>query len=101
VLVQPHIQHGKYLPSYVSPPSVYYKRTEVIRVIIPLFGMTVGYPLQEGSMKPRLPFEHIYHEEVYEQNPEKMKQELRSYNEVIREYYRERTQGVRADTWTE
>jgi FMN reductase (NADPH) len=63
--------------------------------------MTVGYPLQEGSMKPRLPFEHIYHEEVYEQNPEKMKQELRSYNEVIREYYRERTQGVRADTWTE
>ncbi|UOY93139.1 oxygen-insensitive NADPH nitroreductase [Ectobacillus sp. JY-23] len=70
------------------------------KCVIPLFGMTVGYPLEEGSVKPRLPFQHVYHEEAYKQDREKMKQELRSYNEVISQYYSERTEGARADTWT-
>jgi FMN reductase (NADPH) len=68
--------------------------------VIPLFGMTVGYPLQEGSVKPRLPFEQVYHEEEYSQDIAQFKEQLASYNEVISKYYVERTAGKRSDTWT-
>ncbi|MCP8970440.1 oxygen-insensitive NADPH nitroreductase [Ectobacillus ponti] len=68
--------------------------------VIPLFGLTVGYPLQEGSVKPRLPLAHIYHEDSYHSDTEQLQLQLAEYNEVIRQYYEERTNGERRDTWT-
>ncbi|MFP7295604.1 oxygen-insensitive NADPH nitroreductase [Neobacillus niacini] len=69
--------------------------------VIPLFGMTVGYPSKINDKKPRLPFEHIYHEEEYEQDKEVYLCQLQDYNQVISNYYEERTNGKRKDTWTE
>ncbi|WP_379967980.1 oxygen-insensitive NADPH nitroreductase [Ectobacillus sp. sgz5001026] len=68
--------------------------------VVPLFGLTVGYPLHEGSVKPRLPFEEIYHEDGYQDNLEKTKESLTKYNQVIKDYYIKRTGGKRSDTWT-
>jgi len=68
--------------------------------VIPLFGLVVGYPDQETGKKPRLPFEHIYHENVYEKDLNKYKLELEQYNETVSSYYKERTTGKRSDTWT-
>jgi FMN reductase (NADPH) len=68
--------------------------------VLPLFAMTIGYPLHESGKKPRLPFEHIYHEEEYEQDENRFKEQLQQYNDIIKEYYIERTGGIRNDTWT-
>lgn len=68
--------------------------------VIPLFGLTVGVPESEGSQKPRLPFENVYHEETYTQSEDKLISQLHEYNETVAEYYRERTDGKRSDTWT-
>ncbi|WP_282155044.1 oxygen-insensitive NADPH nitroreductase [Cytobacillus gottheilii] len=68
--------------------------------VIPLFGMTVGYPQKENEQKPRLPFEHIYHENEYNQDTEAYKKQLSLYDEIISEYYQERTDGKRSDTWS-
>ncbi|WP_449536863.1 oxygen-insensitive NADPH nitroreductase [Ferdinandcohnia sp. Marseille-Q9671] len=68
--------------------------------VIPLFGVAVGYPAQMPDKKPRLPLEHVYHEEQYEQDTKKYKQGLKQYNETISEYYTKRTNGKRSDTWT-
>ena len=68
--------------------------------VIPLFGMAVGYPDQDTDVKPRMPFEHIYHENTYEQDREKYEAELDDYNRQISEYYHKRTNGARSDTWT-
>jgi FMN reductase (NADPH) len=68
--------------------------------VVPLFGMTVGRPLHESSKKPRLPFQHVYHEEEYNQNQERLQEQLREYNDTIQAYYTERTGGERSDTWT-
>jgi FMN reductase (NADPH) len=67
---------------------------------IPLFGLAVGYPAQDTGVKPRLPLENVYHEEVYQQNDKVFKEQLEEYNETISAYYHERTQGKRSDTWT-
>ena len=68
--------------------------------VLPLFGIVVGYPEKITDKKPRLPLEHVYHENEYEQNEEKYREQLKEYNEVISNYYHERTKGARTDTWT-
>lgn len=67
--------------------------------VIPLFGLAVGYPKKITDKKPRLPLSHVYHEEQY--NTDHYEEELTSYNNVISNYYMERTAGKRTDTWTE
>ncbi|QFT91007.1 FMN reductase (NADPH) [Bacillus sp. THAF10] len=67
---------------------------------IPLFGLAVGYPAQDTAIKPRLPYQHIYHEESYQADETTYKKQLEEYNQTISAYYHERTQGKRADTWS-
>lgn len=69
--------------------------------VIPLFGLAIGYPMKVSGQKPRLPLKHVYHENTYDDNEEKYIEELKEYNEVIKKYYLERTNGKRNDTWTE
>ncbi|WP_066316484.1 oxygen-insensitive NADPH nitroreductase [Bacillus sp. FJAT-29814] len=69
--------------------------------VIPLFGLAVGYPTKITGQKPRLPFEHIYHEDEYQQDQEVYLQQLQNYDQIISSYYMERTGGKRADRWTE
>ena len=69
--------------------------------VIPFFGMAVGYPEKRVDQKPRLPLSHIYHENEYEQDVLKYKSQLEEYNEIVSQYYNERTGGIRKDSWTE
>lgn len=69
--------------------------------VIPLFGMAIGYPTKITEQKPRLPFEHIYHEEVYQQDKNMYLEQLREYDELISNYYDTRTNGKRKDRWSE
>jgi FMN reductase (NADPH) len=69
--------------------------------VIPLFGMAIGYPSRTTDLKPRLPFEHIYHEEQYEQDKEVYLKQLQEYDELISSYYEKRTKGARKDRWSE
>jgi FMN reductase (NADPH) len=68
--------------------------------VIPLFGLSVGYPAADSGKKTRLPMEHIYHEDQYEADQEVYMNQLKQYNETISAYYKERTNGKRIDTWT-
>jgi FMN reductase (NADPH) len=69
--------------------------------VIPLFGLAVGVPTKLTDKKPRLPFEHVYHEDEYEQNTEVYVRQLQKYDDLISSYYEERTDGKRKDRWTE
>lgn len=68
--------------------------------VLPLFGLAVGYPAQDTAKKPRLPLKSVYHENEYTQNEDEIRQLLEEYNQGISEYYFERTNGRRNDTWT-
>ncbi|TDM04672.1 oxygen-insensitive NADPH nitroreductase [Macrococcus carouselicus] len=67
--------------------------------VYPLYGMVVGHPADKGSQKERLPFEHIYHENGYDSSD--YQEEIAAYDAAIMAYYRERTDGKRADKWSE
>ncbi len=68
--------------------------------VIPLFGVAVGYPAQQPDKKQRLPLQHIYHEDEYNQDKVAYYQQLNDYDEDISAYYQKRTNGKRKDTWT-
>lgn len=69
--------------------------------VIPLFGLAVGYPAKMTDQKPRLPFEHVYHEDEYEQDMGVYLEQLQEYDQLISTYYEQRTGGKRKDRWTE
>lgn len=69
--------------------------------VIPLFGLAVGVPDEDNDLKPRLPFNHVYHENKYESDKEIIGKELKEYDEVVSRYYHDRTSGKRNDTWSE
>jgi FMN reductase (NADPH) len=69
--------------------------------VIPLFGLAVGHPAADSSVKPRLPLNAVYHEDAYRSDEAGMKAELDRYDETISSYYHERTGGKRSDRWTE
>lgn len=69
--------------------------------VVPLFGLAVGYPTRKPGQKLRLPIENIFQVDGYEQDKEKLKNQLERYNEQISFYYSKRTAGKRKDRWTE
>lgn len=73
---------------------------ELPKGVVPLFGMVAGYPDQSGSKKERLPFEAVYHENTYQPVSE-LKDIIDDYDARISDYYSERSEGVRSDTWSD
>ncbi|MGN9867006.1 oxygen-insensitive NADPH nitroreductase [Bacillus swezeyi] len=74
---------------------------ETPEYVLPLFGLVVGHPANPSAKKPRLPLEHIYHENTYQVNEADIHKHLNAYDETISNYYHNRTNGKRADKWTE
>lgn len=68
--------------------------------VLPLFGIAMGYPSQKPDQKQRLPLEHVYHEDEYQQDQSSYIAQLKEYDEQISKYYEQRTNGERKDTWT-
>lgn len=69
--------------------------------VIPLFGMTIGYPADQSNPKPRLPLHHVYHEGKYNQDVEVYTNQLKEYDETVSSYYDTRTSGQRQDRWSD
>ncbi|HJF66997.1 oxygen-insensitive NADPH nitroreductase [Staphylococcus kloosii] len=68
----------------------------------PLFGMAVGEPADDenGAPKPRLPFEHIFHENQYNSDEQEQRKALEDYDKTVSDYYHKRTNGERNETWS-
>lgn len=69
----------------------------------PLFGMALGIPEdgENGSPKPRLPFENVFHKDRYNQDKETQQKALDKYDQEVSDYYKSRTNGERSETWSE
>ncbi|WP_156290504.1 oxygen-insensitive NADPH nitroreductase [Oceanobacillus salinisoli] len=68
--------------------------------VVPLFGLAVGYPDQEPEIKPRFPLDVVYHENKYTEDVEQRKF-LADFDEELKEYYQNRSENRRIDTWKE
>lgn len=70
----------------------------VPQLVYPVFGMCLGYPEHDSSLRPRLPLRAVLHRETYEQAAQA--EAIAEYDRTTREYYIERTKGKRDTTWS-
>ncbi|HDI7563833.1 oxygen-insensitive NADPH nitroreductase [Staphylococcus aureus] len=71
--------------------------------VFPVFGMAVGEAADDenGAAKPRLPFDHVFHHNKYHADKETQYAQMADYDQTISEYYDQRTNGNRKETWSQ
>lgn len=77
------------------------KVTELLglpELVVPLFGLCLGYPAQDPQPKPRLPPALVMHENRYRPID---RSALADYDAQVAAYYRQRTGAERSETWSE
>ncbi|MVP01951.1 oxygen-insensitive NADPH nitroreductase [Paenibacillus lutrae] len=81
--------------------NVPHKVSEALRLpelVYPVFGMCIGVPDQEPSLRPRLPMQAVVHENAYDTGA--VLEGIQEYDETTRRYYRERTGGQTDLSWS-
>ena len=68
------------------------------RYVIPLVGMSLGYPDENPQQKPRLPIRGVAHNEFY--HIDNAVSALEEYEGITEDYYAERTNGERSEGWS-
>lgn len=66
--------------------------------VYPVFGLCLGWPDQNPTLKPRLPLSVTLKEETYDDSGDA--DGIAAYDEELREYYRSRTGGKKDTAWT-
>jgi nitroreductase len=67
--------------------------------VYPVFGLCIGRPDQDPEVKPRLPLDVVLKDNVYNEDGEA--EQIKVYDDVVRDYYRTRTAGAKESSWTE
>lgn len=88
---------GVYIGGIRNNPEKIVKILNLPANVYPVFGMCLGYPDERNETKERLPLDIVFKKEEYGSNDE---ENLRKYDEKVKQYYIERTNGERSDTWT-
>lgn len=71
---------------------------ELPELVIPIFGIAFGHPKNKNELKPRLPATVTMMENRYEESDETV---LAEYDELMREYFRNRAVGSKDCSWSE
>lgn len=66
--------------------------------VTPLFGLVIGYPTEKNDLKPRLPFEEVYHVNGYQQ---KLAELMAKYEEETAHYYATRNGHKKPGSWAQ
>jgi len=90
---------GVYIGGIRNNPQEVCDLLKIPQLVYPVFGMCLGYPKKVNNTKPRLPLSLVLKEDEYSTQDDMLK--LQEYDEVIRQYYRDRTNNERSNSWTE
>ena len=82
-----------------NKPLEIVKLLNLPKYVIPLVGLTVGYPDDDPGLKPRLPPKAVCFGEKY--NTENAKAGLDEYDETFKKYLAERESNARDSNWSQ
>ena len=75
------------------------KELNLPKYVFPVVGLCVGYPDENPEVKPRLNKEAVFFEEKYDTS--KLKEEIDKYDEVYRNYVKNRETHSKDITWSD
>lgn len=89
---------GVYIGGIRNNPAEICKVLNIPSGVYPVFGMCLGYPDYDTDKKERLPLEVVF--KIDEYNIAGDAERIDEYDNNVKEYYKQRTNGERVDTWT-
>jgi len=87
---------GVYVGAIRNNPQGVTKLLNLPKHVFPIFGMSLGYPAEDPQLKPRLPLSMVLMEETYSYDD----QMLEAYDELFKQYVKERKRNPREETWS-
>lgn len=90
---------GVYIGGIRNHPQEVCELLQIPQHVYPVFGMCLGYPAKINGTKPRLPLSLVLKDDTYSTDGDE--KHLREYDTLISNYYKERTNNKRSNTWTE
>ncbi len=88
---------GVYVGAIRNNPQGVSEMLHLPEHVFPIFGMSLGYPAEDPQPKPRLPVSMVLMEEEYAYND----QLLEEYDDVFRNYIKERKSNAREESWSD
>ena len=89
---------GVFIGGIRNDPETLSELLDLPDLVYPVFGMCLGYPNQETSLKPRLPVTSILHEGKYQ--TDLIQENIQQYDAQMQSYYQARTRNARTSTWS-
>ena len=87
---------GVFIGGIRNEPEVLVDRLQLPKLVLPVFGMCLGWPDQETEVKPRLPTALVLHQERY-RDPQAA--QIQAYDETMAAYYAARSGNSRLSDW--
>ena len=70
---------------------------DIPRLVVPVFGMCLGWPASAPEVKPRMPVDLVLHQDEYRDAPE---EQIAAYDETLAAYYRSRSANTKQRDWS-
>ncbi len=87
---------GVFIGGIRNDPQVVVECLELPLLVLPVFGMCLGWPDQDNEVKPRMPVELVLHEGHY-RDPSEAR--IQAYDDTMAAYYAARTDNSRLSDW--
>ena len=88
---------GVFIGGIRNDPQVLVNALRLPHLVVPVFGMCLGWPADKPRVKPRLPVAIVLHEDEY-RDPDDA--EIAEYDATMAEYYRSRAANVKTSDWS-
>jgi nitroreductase len=87
---------GVFIGGIRNEPEVLVDRLRLPALVLPVFGMCLGWPDQETEVKPRLPTALVLHQDRY---TDPQAAQIQAYDETMAAYYAARSGNSRLSDW--
>lgn len=89
---------GVYIGGLRNDPETVAQQLRLPELVIPLFGLCLGWPAEAPDIKPRQPLDLVLHQDVY-RDPEPGP--MAEYDRIMADYYAARGNNARRGDWSE
>lgn len=88
---------GVFIGGLRNEPAVVAETLGLPELVVPLFGLCLGWPAEDPQVKPRLPLALILHQDTYRDPDPGV---LADYDRTMAGYYAERSSRLRGRDWS-
>ncbi|MEJ2455422.1 MAG: oxygen-insensitive NADPH nitroreductase [Candidatus Thiodiazotropha sp.] len=88
---------GVFIGGIRNDPQVIVEQLALPKQVVPVFGMCLGWPDQDNSVKPRMPVDCVLHQDRYQ---EPTAERMAEYDAEMAAYYATRGANVKLSDWS-